>query len=98
MEEGTVSRSASMVSLISNPPEGEIFEKKDVKQTVHIPLEVLTEIERPLLSILNDIHTTFPIDAQTLTEQLCKAMKRDSVPQEAVENLLQKFETQQMIV
>lgn len=72
-------------------------EAEPMKAPTHIiDTELLARVERPLLEILCDISTTFPVDTRTLIEQLTRTLSI-TLSRDVVHNLLEKFEAQQMI-
>lgn len=71
------------------------FKVEDDEDSCH-EIRIDVEIERNLLEILCEISPNLPCNSQTLYSNLAKKLSKP-VSQEIVDNLLQKFATQQLI-
>ena len=72
-------------------------EPQDVKEKEKIAPEVLAQLEKNLLSALDDINMNLPIDAVTLAGTASVSLTQE-VPIRSVEDLLEKFAAQALIV
>ncbi|XP_073986333.1 methyltransferase like 3 isoform X3 [Rhodnius prolixus] len=78
---------------VPSPPPVKLVE--DDEDSCH-EIRIDVEIERNLLEILCEISPNLPCNSQTLYSNLAKKLSKP-VSQEIVDNLLQKFATQQLI-
>ena len=73
-----------------SPPEAPVL------PTIHLPLEVLHQVERHLLVILSDITLILPMEVSIFMSQVRKQMNQ-MIPESVVEDLMSKFAAQLLI-